>query len=209
MNDTLIEQYKKFLDDGKTERECVEQLVAMAKKAGYKDLTACKKLKAGDKAYIVKMNKAIALFQLGTEPLENGMNILGAHIDSPRLDAKQNPLYEKDNLTYLNTHYYGGIKKYQWTTIPLAIHGIVCKKDGSSVKVVIGESADDPVFCISDILPHLAQDQMKDKASDFIKGEDLDVIMGSCIPAKKDKDSKEKKSILKKLWCFFFGCNCQ
>ena len=193
MNDTLIEQYKKFLDDGKTERECVEQLVAMAKKAGYKDLTACKKLKAGDKAYIVKMNKAIALFQLGTEPLENGMNILGAHIDSPRLDAKQNPLYEKDNLTYLNTHYYGGIKKYQWTTIPLAIHGIVCKKDGSSVKVVIGESADDPVFCISDILPHLAQDQMKDKASDFIKGEDLDVIMGSCIPAKKDKDSKDSK----------------
>ena len=193
MNDTLIEQYKKFLDDGKTERECVEQLVAMAKKAGYKDLTACKKLKAGDKAYIVKMNKAIALFQLGTEPLENGMNILGAHIDSPRLDAKQNPLYEKDNITYLNTHYYGGIKKYQWTTIPLAIHGIVCKKDGSSVKVVIGEADDDPVFCISDILPHLAQDQMKDKASDFIKGEDLDVIMGSCIPAKKDKDSKDSK----------------
>ncbi len=194
MDDKLIEQYKKFLDNGKTERECVEQLVAMAKKAGYKDLNACKKLKTGDKVYITKMNKAIALFQLGSLPLEKGMNILGAHIDSPRLDAKQNPLYEKDNISYLNTHYYGGIKKYQWTTLPLAIHGVVCKKDGTTVKVIIGEDAADPVFCISDILPHLAQDQMKDKASDFIKGEDLDLIMGSCVPLKKDaKDSKENK----------------
>ena len=194
MNEKLIKQYKQFLDNGKTERECVEQLIALAKKCGYKDLNTCKKLKAGDKVYITKMNKAIALFELGTEPLETGMNILGAHIDSPRLDAKQNPLYEKDNITYLNTHYYGGIKKYQWTTLPLAIHGIVCKKDGTAVKVVIGEAADDPVFCISDILPHLAQDQMKDKASDFIKGEDLDLIVGSCVPVKKDaKDSKEAK----------------
>ena len=194
MDEKLIEQYKKFLDNGKTERECVEQLVAMAKKAGYKDLNACKKLKIGDKVYITKMNKAIALFQLGSLPLEKGMNILGAHIDSPRLDAKQNPLYEKDNISYLNTHYYGGIKKYQWTTLPLAIHGVVCKKDGTTVKVIIGEDAADPVFCISDILPHLAQDQMKDKASDFIKGEDLDLIMGSCVPLKKDaKDSKENK----------------
>ena len=194
MDEKLIEQYKKFLDNGKTERECVEQLIAMAKKAGYKDLNACKKLKAGDKVYITKMNKAIALFQLGSLPLEKGMNILGAHIDSPRLDAKQNPLYEKDNISYLNTHYYGGIKKYQWTTLPLAIHGVVCKKDGTTVKVIIGEDAADPVFCISDILPHLAQDQMKDKASDFIKGEDLDLIMGSCVPLKKDaKDSKENK----------------
>ena len=194
MDEKLIEQYKKFLDNGKTERECVEQLVAMAKKAGYKDLNACKKLKTGDKVYITKMNKAIALFQLGSLPLEKGMNILGAHIDSPRLDAKQNPLYEKDNISYLNTHYYGGIKKYQWTTLPLAIHGVVCKKDGTTVTVIIGEDAADPVFCISDILPHLAQDQMKDKASDFIKGEDLDLIMGSCVPLKKDaKDSKENK----------------
>ena len=194
MDEKLIEQYKKFLDNGKTERECVEQLIAMAKKAGYKDLNACKKLKTGDKVYITKMNKAIALFQLGSLPLEKGMNILGAHIDSPRLDAKQNPLYEKDNISYLNTHYYGGIKKYQWTTLPLAIHGVVCKKDGTTVKVIIGEDAADPVFCISDILPHLAQDQMKDKASDFIKGEDLDLIMGSCVPLKKDaKDSKENK----------------
>jgi aspartyl aminopeptidase len=198
MNDKLIEQYKKFLDNGKTERECVEQLIAMAKKAGYKDLNACKKLKAGDKVYITKMNKAIALFQLGSEALEKGMNILGAHIDSPRLDAKQNPLYEKDNITYLNTHYYGGIKKYQWTTLPLAIHGVVCKKDGSTVKVIIGEDAEDPVFCISDILPHLAQEQMKDKASDFIKGEDLDLIMGSCVPVKKASAEEESKAGAKK-----------
>ena len=143
MNETLIKQYKSFLDNGKTERECVEQLVARAKKDGFKDLAACKTLKAGDKVYITKMNKAIALFVMGSEPLENGMNILGAHIDSPRLDAKQNPLYEKDNITYLNTHYYGGIKKYQWTTIPLAIHGVVCKKDGTTVdrkSVVQGKS---------------------------------------------------------------------
>lgn len=196
--DSLIEQYKKFLDKGKTERECVEELIAMAKKAGYKDLNSCKKLKAGDKVYITKMNKAIALFQMGSEPLEKGMNILGAHIDSPRLDAKQNPLYEKDNITYLNTHYYGGIKKYQWTTLPLAIHGVVCKKDGSTVKVIIGEDAADPVFCISDILPHLAQEQMKDKASDFIKGEDLDLIMGSCVPAKKNATEEETKTASKK-----------
>ena len=196
--DSLIEQYKKFLDKGKTERECVEELIAMAKKAGYKDLNTCRKLKAGDKVYITKMNKAIALFQMGSEPLEKGMNILGAHIDSPRLDAKQNPLYEKDNITYLNTHYYGGIKKYQWTTLPLAIHGVVCKKDGSTVKVIIGEDAEDPVFCISDILPHLAQEQMKDKASDFIKGEDLDLIMGSCVPAKKNATEEESKTASKK-----------
>ena len=208
-NDNLIEQYKKFLDNGKTERECVEQLITMAKKAGYKDLNACKKLKAGDKVYITKMNKAIALFQIGSQELEKGMNILGAHIDSPRLDAKQNPLYEKDNITYLNTHYYGGIKKYQWTTLPLAIHGVVCKKDGTTIKVIIGEDAEDPVFCISDILPHLAQDQMKDKASDFIKGEDLDLIMGSCVPAKKaatedsgakkDKEKDRSKKLVLKL----------
>ena len=193
MNETLIKQYKEFLDNGKTERECVEQLVTRAKKDGFKDLASCKKIKAGDKVYITKMNKAIALFIVGKDALENGMNILGAHIDSPRLDAKQNPLYEKDNITYLNTHYYGGIKKYQWTTIPLAIHGVVCKKDGSSVKVVIGEDVADPVFCISDILPHLAQDQMKDKASDFIKGEDLDLIMGSTVPLDKNAPKEEKK----------------
>ncbi len=207
----LIEQYKTFLDNGKTERECVTQIIQLAEKAGFKDISKYKKLSAGDKVYITKMNKAIALFQIGKQELEAGMNILGAHIDSPRLDAKQNPLYEKDNITYLNTHYYGGIKKYQWTTLPLAIHGVVCKKDGTTVKVVIGEAAEDPVFCISDILPHLAQDQMKDKASDFIKGEDLDLIMGSCVPVKKpaaeeaaatgkkDKEKDRSKKLVLKL----------
>lgn len=193
MNEQLIIEYKNFLNNGKTERECVQQIISMAKKVGYKDITKYKKLKPGDKVYITKMDKSIALFEIGTNPLEEGMNILGAHIDSPRLDAKQNPIYEKDNITYLNTHYYGGIKKYQWTTIPLAIHGIVCKKDGTTVNVVIGENQDDPVFCISDILPHLAQEQMKDKASDFIKGEDLDVLMGSIPPLKKGTTAEEKK----------------
>lgn len=197
MNEKLITDYKAFLNAGKTERECVNQIISIAEKNGYKNIYDCKNLKEGDKVYITKMNKAIALFQIGSDKIENGLNILGAHIDSPRLDAKQNPLYEKDNITYLNTHYYGGIKKYQWTTLPLAIHGIVCKKDGSTVNVVIGEDDADPVFCISDILPHLAQEQMKDKASDFIKGEDLDLILGSVPPAKKSDeksdDDKEKK----------------
>ena len=194
MDEQLIVNYKHFLNNGKTERECVEQIIKLAAKKGYKDISQFKKLKTGDKVYITKMNKSIALFEIGSESLENGMNILGAHIDSPRLDVKQNPLYEKDNITYLNTHYYGGIKKYQWTTIPLAIHGVICKKDGTTVNVLIGENNDDPVFCISDILPHLAQDQMKEKASDFIKGEDLDLIIGSGVPdSKADKNADEQK----------------
>ena len=194
INETLVEEYKEFLSLGKTERECVNQIVLAAEKAGYKNMEKVKKLKKGDKVYIVKMNKAVALFNIGSDSIENGMNILGAHIDSPRLDAKQNPLYEKENITYLNTHYYGGIKKYQWTALPLAIHGVVCKTDGTSVNVVIGEEESDPVFCISDILPHLAQEQMAGKAADIIKGEDLDIIMGLNVPApKSDKTEKEKK----------------
>ena len=193
MNEQLIKDYKAFLDSGKTERECVQMIVKAAEAKGYKNIKDCNKLKAGDKVYITKMNKAIALFEIGKDKIEKGLNILGAHIDSPRLDAKQNPLYEKDNISYLNTHYYGGIKKYQWTTIPLAIHGVVCKNDGTTVNVVIGEDEADPVFCISDILPHLAQEQMKDKASDFIKGEDLDLIMGSVVPLPKNATKEEKK----------------
>ncbi len=198
MNEKLISDYKTFLDKGKTERECVAQIIESAKAKGYKDISEFKKLKKGDKVYITKMNKAIALFEIGSGSLEKGMNILGAHIDSPRLDAKQNPLYEKDNITYLNTHYYGGIKKYQWTTLPLAIHGLVCKKDGSVVNVVIGEDEADPVFCISDILPHLAQEQVQKKASEFITGEDLDLIMGSSVPVKKDASKDEKKDAKEK-----------
>lgn len=205
MTSNLVEDYKSFLNNGKTERECVSQLILWAEQAGFKDVYKTEHLKAGDKVYVQKMNKAIALFVVGSEKIEHGMNILGAHIDSPRLDVKQNPLYENNFLAYLNTHYYGGIKKYQWVTLPLAIHGVVCKKDGTTVKVCVGENDDDPVFCISDILPHLAQKQMKETASDFIPGENLDLILGSEIPSKDDDDKKSKdkpsakKAILKIL----------
>ena len=198
MNEKQIQDYKNFLDNGKTERECVQQIISLAKAKGYKDISEFDSLKKGDRVFITKMNKAVALFEIGSGSIENGMNILGAHIDSPRLDAKQNPLYEKDNITYLNTHYYGGVKKYQWTTLPLAIHGVVCKKDGSLVNVVIGEDEADPVFCISDILPHLAQEQVQKKASEFITGEDLDLIMGASVPVKKDASKDEKKDAKEK-----------
>jgi len=196
----LIEDYKAFLDAGKTERECVEEIIRLAEVAGYKDISAYETLKPGDKAYVTHMGRAIALFDMGSDSLDEGMNILGAHLDSPRLDVKQNPLYEKDCLVYLNTHYYGGIKKYQWLTIPLAIHGVVCKTDGTTVKVCIGEDAADPVLCISDILPHLAQTQYTKTAAEFIPGENLDLIIGSEGPAKPDakKDGDEKKEEDKK-----------
>ncbi len=199
----LIGDYMNFLDGAKTERECAAQIVALAKKEGFKDLTQMTSVKAGDRVFIQKMNKAVALFTVGTDSIEKGMNILGAHIDSPRLDVKQNPLYEKDFVVYLNTHYYGGIKKYQWVTIPLAIHGVVCKTDGTLVPVCVGEDASDPVFVISDILPHLAQKQMKETASEFIPGESLDLIVGSGSPSKKEekesKDKSEKESAKKAI----------
>ena len=196
----LIEEYKKFLENGKTERECVSLIIHLAEKNGYKDIQKTDSLKPGEKVYVCKRNKSIALFEIGTGSIENGMNILGAHIDSPRLDVKQNPLYEKDFIVYLNTHYYGGIKKYQWVTLPLALHGVVCLKDGSTVKVSIGEKSDEPVFCISDILPHLAQKQMKETAADFIDGESLDLICGSEIPSAQNEDSESKeKDKAKKL----------
>ncbi len=193
LGENLVENYKIFLDNGKTERECVVQIIQKARENGYKDISEYAELKAGDKVYVQKMNKAIALFQLGSENIENGMNILGAHIDSPRLDAKQNPVYENNFITYLNTHYYGGIKKYQWVTLPLAIHGVICKTDGKTINVSIGENPEDPVFCISDILPHLAQEQMKRNATEIIRGEDLDVILGSYYFKKEEKDEKDKK----------------
>lgn len=200
LSDDLIRNYKNFLDFGKTERECVNQMINLAESFGYKNIESVTSVKAGDKVYIQKMNKAIALFNIGSQKIEDGMNILGAHIDSPRLDAKQNPIYEKDFIAYLNTHYYGGIKKYQWVTLPLALHGIICKKDGTSVTISIGENENDPVFCISDILPHLAQEQMKKLGSEIIKGEDLDLIIGSIAPTlendeeSEEKDKKKKKS---------------
>ena len=189
----LIKRYKNFLDNGKTERECVNQMIKIASENGYSSIENFDSLKPGDKVFVQKMNKAVAFFEIGSEKIENGFNILGAHIDSPRLDAKQKPLYEKDFIAYLNTHYYGGIKKYQWVTLPLAIHGVVCKTDGTAVNVKIGEKESEPVFCISDILPHLAQDQMRKTGTDLIKGEDLDLIIGSVSPYKKE-DSDEKKS---------------
>lgn len=196
----LINNYKNFLNNGKTERECAKQIIGLAEKNGYKDLNSVSSVKPGDKVYIQKMNKAVALFELGTEPLEKGLNVLGAHIDSPRLDIKQNPLYEKDFVVYLNTHYYGGIKKYQWVTMPLALHGVICTKDGKTVNVCLGEDESEPVFVISDILPHLAQKQMKETASDFIPGENLDLIVGSEKPV---KDSKEKEAAKKNILKLF------
>ena len=189
-NQKMVDGYMEFLKAGKTERECCEQIVKMAESRGYKNLYGTDSLKPGDKVYATKWGKSVALFKIGSDPLEKGMNILGAHIDSPRLDVKQNPLYENESIVYLNTHYYGGIKKYQWVTLPLAIHGVVCLKDGSSVKICVGEDAGDPVFCIADILPHLAQTQMKESASDFIPGESLDLILGSGNPSRKSDDGK-------------------
>ena len=206
MSESLIEDYKRFLKCGKTERECASLIIEAARAAGYKNIEECEHLSSGDKVFACKRGKSVALFEIGTGKIECGMNVLGAHIDSPRLDVKQNPLYEKDFLVYLNTHYYGGIKKYQWVTLPLAIHGVVCLKDGTSVKVCVGEDEGDPVFCISDILPHLAQKQMKEAASEFITGENLDLVFASEEPPpdstedssdshKKDKD-KAKKAVL-------------
>ncbi|MCR5701443.1 MAG: aminopeptidase [Lachnospiraceae bacterium] len=192
----LCKGYRKFLDNGKTERECVKELVKMAEGAGYVDVEefrkSKKKPKKGDKIYAVNMKKAIALFNIGSEPLVNGMNILGAHIDSPRMDVKQNPLYEDTDLAYLDTHYYGGIKKYQWVTLPLAIHGVVAKKDGEVVDVVVGEDEKDPVFCVSDLLIHLAQDQMDKKGAKVVEGEQLDILVGSKPLPKEEKDAVKK-----------------
>lgn len=181
--ETLAREYRNFLDNGKTERECVSESVKLAKAAGYRDLdeviAAGEGLKAGDKVYAVNMKKNIALFHIGTGSMEQGLRILGAHIDSPRLDLKQNPLYEDTEMALLDTHYYGGIKKYQWVTIPLALHGVVAKKDGSVIELSIGEKEDDPVLCISDLLIHLAGKQMDKKATEVVEGENLDVLVGS------------------------------
>ncbi len=198
----LNKEYRRFLDEGKTERECVALAVRMAEEAGYENLAdlvaAGKKIKAGDKVYSVGMKKMISLFQIGRRPLEDGMAILGAHIDSPRLDIKQNPLYEEGGFAYLDTHYYGGIKKYQWVTLPLALHGVVVKKDGSVVEVNIGEEEKDPVFCVTDLLIHLAGERMEKKANKVIEGEELDILFGS-MPLKGEEKEAVKKSVLEIL----------
>ena len=181
--DTFADEYRSFLDAGKTERECVDLIVDMAEQQGYQELEKVMKaggrLKKGDKVYSVCMNKSVAMFRIGERPMAEGMNILGAHIDSPRLDIKQNPLYEDGGFAYLDTHYYGGVKKYQWVAIPLAIHGVIVKKDGTTVEINIGENEDDPVFFISDLLIHLAAEQLEKKASKVIEGEALDLIIGN------------------------------
>lgn len=202
----LCKEYRKFLDNGKTERECVKYIVDLAKKSGYQDFeevkASGKKLTVGDKVYAVNMKKAIALFHIGQEPLVNGMNILGAHVDSPRMDVKQNPLYEDTDLAYLDTHYYGGIKKYQWVTLPLAIHGVVAKKNGEVIDIVIGEDEKDPIFCVTDLLIHLAGEQMEKKANKVVEGEQLDILIGSRPLAKEEKEPVKKMilSILKKKY---------
>ena len=198
----LNKNYRHFLDHGKTERECVKAAVKLAKKEGFKDLKEVihsgEKLQAGDRVYDVFMEKAVALFVIGSKDIEKGMNILGAHIDSPRLDLKQNPLYEDTELAYLDTHYYGGIKKYQWVTIPLALHGVVAKKDGSVVDINIGEEEDDPVFCITDLLIHLSGEQMEKTAAKVVEGDALNLLIGS-IPLKDEEKDAVKKNILKLL----------
>ncbi|SHH24948.1 aminopeptidase [Clostridium grantii] len=190
----LNDKYIQFMSKCKTERECVDEFIFLAEKEGYKDLNMIienkGELKAGDKVYINNKGKSMALFLIGNQPIEKGLSILGAHLDSPRLDLKQNPLYEDTDLAMFDTHYYGGVKKYQWVTIPLAIHGVLIKKDGTTVNLVIGEDDNDPVVGISDLLIHLAGDQMQKKLADGITGEDLNVLIGS-IPI-KDKDQKEK-----------------
>ena len=193
----LNKEYRNFLDNGKTERECIDVIVNTIEAAGYRELEALVSkgeiLKEGDKVYSVCMNKSVAMYKIGKKPLSEGMNILGAHIDSPRLDVKQNPLYEDNGFAYLDTHYYGGVKKYQWVTLPLAIHGVVVKKDGTTVEVNIGEEEDDPVFFISDLLIHLAGEQMEKKAAKVIEGEALDIIVGN-KPLLIEKSKEEDKN---------------
>ena len=192
------EGYKKFISDCKTERECVSELIRQAEAAGYvsleEKLASGEQIKAGDKIYAEGMKKILAFFHVGQEPLEKGLNILGAHIDSPRIDIKQNPLYEDTDLAYLDTHYYGGVKKYQWVALPLAIHGVVVKKDGTVVEVNVGEDDEDPVVYITDLLIHLAGKQLQKKAAEVIEGENLDILIGS-RPLSDLPDDKKKEAV--------------
>ena len=204
----LCKEYKDFLSNGKTERECVAQSIELAKKAGYQDLEELIKnqtpLKAGNKVYRTWMEKTIALFQIGEDAIEDGLNILGAHIDSPRLDLKQNPLYEDTEMALLDTHYYGGVKKYQWVTLPMALHGVVVKKDGTKVNICIGEKDEDPVVGITDLLIHLSGEQLQKKANEVIAGEDLNVLVGNIPLEGKEKDAVKENilALLKEKYDF-------
>ena len=194
-------EYRKFISKCKTERECVDEFEALAKAAGFTELKQRiqigEPIMAGEKIYVSHMGKAMALFVIGKQSLENGMNILGAHIDSPRLDLKQVPLYEDTEMAMFDTHYYGGVKKYQWVTMPLAIHGVFAKKDGSVTKVSIGDKPEDPVFGISDLLIHLSGEQLEKKAAKVIEGEKLDLLIGS-IPLDTEQEKEEAKETVKK-----------
>lgn len=199
----LSDAYRAFLDNGKTERECIDQIVNRIEEEGYVELDSLikegKTLKAGDKVYSVCMNKSIVMYQIGKKAMTEGLNILGAHIDSPRLDVKQNPLYEDGGIAYLDTHYYGGVKKYQWVTLPLALHGVIVKKDGTTVLVNIGEEDDDPVFFVSDLLIHLAAEQLEKKAAKVIEGEALDIVVGNMPVFNKEKEKEEKEAVKKNV----------
>lgn len=197
----FCEGYKKFISECKTERECTRRSIKMAEEHGYRNLkeiiAAKETIKSGDKVYADNMGKAIVLFNIGKKPIEEGLKILGAHIDSPRLDVKQNPLYEDSDLVLMDTHYYGGIKKYQWTTIPLALHGVVALTDGSVIDVEIGEKEKDPVVCVSDLLIHLAAEQMEKNGSKVVEGEALDLVVGNMpFNPKKDEKNPAKAYIL-------------
>lgn len=200
--ESLASDYKEYLTGGKTERECVKESVKLAQRAGYEDLehfiAENKQLKPGDKVYRTWMDKTIVLFQIGEKPMEDGLNILGAHIDSPRMDLKQNPLYEDTEMVLLDTHYYGGVKKYQWVTLPLALHGVVIKKDGTTIEISIGEKDTDPVVGVTDLLIHLSAQQLEKKAKVVIEGEDLNVLIGS-RPVKGEEKDAVKKEMLRIL----------
>ena len=196
------EKYKKFMSTCKTERECVDEMISQAEKAGYRNLEEVlekgESLKPGDKVYANNMGKTLAMYLIGEEPIEKGMRILGTHVDSPRLDLKQNPLYEDTEMALLDTHYYGGVKKYQWVTLPLALHGVAAKKNGEVVKVVIGEDPADPVVGVSDLLIHLAAKQQQKTAAEVIEGEKLDILVGS-IPLEGEEEEPVKAQILQIL----------
>ena len=200
----FAEGYRIFLSENKTERECAAFFVEEAKRAGFENLdeviAAGKTLKAGDKVYAMNKKKMVAAFVIGKRPVSEGMRILGAHIDSPRLDLKQNPLYEDTDMALLDTHYYGGVKKYQWVTLPLALHGVIAKKDGSVIDVCVGEKEDDPVFGVSDLLIHLSSEQLDKKASKVIEGEDLNVLVGS-IPLESEDEKECVKANVLRILC--------
>lgn len=188
----MCDEYRSFLDNGKTERECVKLASEMAEKNGFVNIETKDRLTAGDKVYFINRDKNVLLAVIGNEPCENGFNIVGAHIDSPRLDLKQNPLYESTEMALLKTHYYGGIKKYQWTAMPLALHGVVFTSSGEKVEITIGEKDTDPVFCITDLLPHLAKDQLSKKLADGVEGEQLNILIGG-VPVKSEEISDKVK----------------